>query len=402
MTQPVIHRFSRRRRAYPLLRCLPCALLYAACARNPCPSGSVINRAEDRCVTSRQADPDEVIVEPDPTADSKESDGHDVVVEGDAEPSDVEDGAGAQTPSEQGALDGGTDMLDSASADDAPVLADADAEREAGVELETGVSEAGGPPVMPRPRAPLPTWEQVSGSALLVAVAANGDVWSIGVQPDPSPPGRHGVAYSVAKREAGDWLRVESPGAVDLALEPTGVPWIVNNQGELLRGSDATRTPTWTTVPAPCALQLAIGTSGDRWMVDCDGRVLKWQTGAWQDGSAPLTVKRLAVAPSGIPWIVDVVDRVYERASNDPAQHGWIYRVGTGGQDVTVAPDGRVFILGDFIKSTGYLAKYLSRDEAWVPLDESIGGLQIAAGPQDVWLVDMFARTFRLDASALE
>jgi hypothetical protein len=60
-----------------------------------------------------------------------------------------------------------------------------------------------------------------------------------------------------------------------------------------------------------------------------------------------------------------------------------------------------VFVLGDTIGPGGRLAKYLNRDQAWVPLDESVGGRSIAAGPSDVWIVDAQGRIYRHDRTSL-
>jgi hypothetical protein len=237
-------------------------------------------------------------------------------------------------------------------------------------------------------------WKLVAGSVSMIAVSANGDVWALGTTAISS----RGV--SVLKHLGEDWVTVPSSGAVNLAVDPSGVPWIIDANGTLARGSDSSVQASWIDV-ASNVLDIAFGARGDAWLIGNDQNLYLMVGGGFQaDGVTRLAVS-LAVTPAGVPWIVDVVERVFERSSSSPTETGWTFRHGTGAADISIAPDGTVFVLGDTLGPGGRLAKYLNRDQAWVPLDETVGGKAIAAGPSDLWIVDSQSRIYRYERAAL-
>jgi hypothetical protein len=96
-------------------------------------------------------------------------------------------------------------------------------------------------------------------------------------------PNLNGVAHSW--NGSGTWV-ADVTGVVgrDIAVDPTGIPWMVQSGGDILRRtSKETSSGTWNQV-AGCASDIGIGGTGSPgavWMVQCGtGRLHKWSEAA--------------------------------------------------------------------------------------------------------------------------
>jgi hypothetical protein len=134
-------------------------------------------------------------------------------------------------------------------------------------------------------------------------VGGDGSVWALGNTPVTG-------GYGIYHWDATTWTWAAIPGgAVRIAVDPNGYPWVVNNVGAILRW-DGT---TWQQLPG-AARDLAISPDGTTWMIDtplvtnrcpttgcvaetipsmpsahcqpaftsCDGNIYVWTGSAWK------------------------------------------------------------------------------------------------------------------------
>jgi hypothetical protein len=96
----------------------------------------------------------------------------------------------------------------------------------------------------------------------------------------------------------------------------------------------------WDHIPNICALDVGIGANGNVWFVTCtpdnDGPEGGFKVGKLivavtptqavfgvQEAVGPTHALRISVAPEGTPWIVNTLNDVWFRLSQDPAVAGW-------------------------------------------------------------------------------
>jgi hypothetical protein len=122
----------------------------------------------------------------------------------------------------------------------------------------------------------------------------------------------------------------------------------------------------WDKVTTICGVDIGIGGSNDLrpWLIDCNGNLSKYNgpgRGWTRDFSAPGNLTAIAVAPNGIPWLVDGTGRVQRKNATSPSSGSWSLigdcarDIGVGG---TVATDGAVWILACGGGANGAVKKY--------------------------------------------
>ena len=225
-------------------------------------------------------------------------------------------------------------------------------------------------------------WEQMPGSAVDIAFGGNGDLWMTG-----------GIGfaggYQVFRWEADNWVPVQA-GAQRIGVAPNGIPWIVLNNGLILRKDSDPTSTAWYPVPdagAGGAIDIGMGGpgNGEVWVVaehtpGGDHAAFRWNPAAssW-DATGGYTGKAIDVAPDGSAWMrlddgrilafhagasdwtgmpgVDVVDvalgydgSAWCVAGNgevrrwNASSYGW-EKVSGEGKAISVAPDGSVYVV---------------------------------------------------------
>lgn len=133
------------------------------------------------------------------------------------------------------------------------------------------------------------TWIQQPGAATDIAVGANGAVWVLGTNPVPG-------GYAIFRWNGSDWEGIDG-GGVRIAVDPNGMPWIVNDAGGIfvLTGGGWQQLPGAAT---DIAAGWAIGTNpipggydiyywkGDREWAGVDGAAVAIADGPWVVSSA--------------------------------------------------------------------------------------------------------------------
>jgi hypothetical protein len=135
-----------------------------------------------------------------------------------------------------------------------------------------------------------------------VAAGANGSVWVIGTNPVPG-------GYGIYRWTGSGWAAVPG-GAVDIAVDPSGRPWLVNSVHRIYHWNGA----GWTLLPGS-ATDVGVGANGSVWVVGTNPTgggygIYHWTGSRW--APAPGGAVTIAVDPSGRPWLVNSVHRVYQ------------------------------------------------------------------------------------------
>lgn len=214
------------------------------------------------------------------------------------------------------------------------------------------------------------TWNTMPGAATDVGANAKGDVWVIGNHPV-------GGGYDILHWNNGSFQQVPG-GAVRISVDPDGSAWIVNNTGNIFHWNG---TPQWTLVPGS-AMDIGVGEDGAVWIIGQDQSIsraifstdgTRTVTG-WQkvDGGAV----RIAIDPSGNPWVVNAGGGIYQRQGNT-----WTPVAGSA-KDITVGPDGTVYIVNGTAPAPGGFSIMQRKGQTWASVGAA--GVNIAAGAAGV------------------
>lgn len=145
-------------------------------------------------------------------------------------------------------------------------------------------------------------WENVPGGGTDIAVGG-GATWLIGID---GVPGGHGVYHLTAS----GW-QFANGGGVRIAVGPDGLPWIVNNAGQIWH-----LTPGgWAQVPGG-GRDIGVGADGSVWIIGLNPIAGGWQTYSF-NGSGWDAVNgggvAISVGPDGMPWVVNSAGQIFER-----------------------------------------------------------------------------------------
>jgi len=222
----------------------------------------------------------------------------------------------------------------------------------------------------------LAQWRQLPGLATDIGVGARGQAWVVGVE-------RVDGGHPIYCWNGRDWSRVEG-GAVRVAVDPQGRPWVVNSAGEVLRFERG----GWQRMPG-LLTDIGIGANGAVWGVGVERLegghpVFRWNGRDWDRVSGGAVL--IGVDPRGNPWVVNDRGEVLRLAGG----RGW-QRLPGSGTDLAVDGRGTAWLLGTDRVDGGYsVHRWTGRDWERIPG----GAVAISAG-SDVWLVDEQGRIFR-------
>jgi len=148
-------------------------------------------------------------------------------------------------------------------------------------------------------------WKQLPGKASDIGVGADETVWITGAK-------SIGGGYEILKWDGGDWKVVEG-GAVRIAVDPAGMPWVINKEGIVHQRKGS----IWKELPGK-ATDIGVGAEGTVWIEGANStggnnELLKWDGSDWIafQGGAAHEAAAVAVGPDGMPWIVGSKGHVY-------------------------------------------------------------------------------------------
>jgi peptidoglycan hydrolase-like protein with peptidoglycan-binding domain len=159
-------------------------------------------------------------------------------------------------------------------------------------------------------------WSQLPGGATDVASGANGATWIIGTNPNAS-----GDA-SIFQRVGNTWV-ASNGGGFRIAVDPTGVPWVINKGGQIFkRTTNTASSGTWTQMPGT-ASDIGIGFDGTVWVISTfsvgngNFQIRRFNGTTWDNDVGGAV--RIAVGPDGVPWVVNAQKQIYRRTVNSTA-----------------------------------------------------------------------------------
>ena len=211
---------------------------------------------------------------------------------------------------------------------------------------------------------------RLSSNGKWITTAANGEYWTIVpyteiiYKPMPGTADDVGVGGNQVNeqwlvdsvgdcywfdwtRRPADWSRVsDSPTLVRIAVGPEGLPWAIDNAGQIHRRRGAAAPgDAWDVVGAsPSGLQatdLGIGANGVPWFVSSAGACYSWDDNHsdWLKVSDTPALARIAVGPDGLPWAIGTSRQIYRRRRTSATEHEWETMPGNG-TDIGIGSDG--------------------------------------------------------------
>ncbi len=221
-------------------------------------------------------------------------------------------------------------------------------------------------------------WGILPGFAHDISVGANGSAWIVGN--DVVFGG-----YGIYNWTGSNWQQV-SGGALRIAVDPNGLPWVVNRSANIYRRNGN----NWTIMPGS-AYDIGIGANGSVWVIGTDPvpggyGIYNWTGSNWQKVSGGGL--RIAVDPNGIPWVVNQGGNIYRRNSNG---NGWTLMPGSA-YDIGIGANGTVWVIGTDPAFGGF-GIYRWTGSTWQKVDG--GALGISVGPNGKpWVVNQYQNIY--------
>jgi len=153
------------------------------------------------------------------------------------------------------------------------------------------------------------TWTQLPGTGTDIGIGANGSVYAINTTL-VSPTG----GYQVVKwnTSTSNWDIVPGGAGVRIAVDATGMPWVVNKSNLIFKYNGS----TWTQVTGT-ATDIGIGGYNSIYIVGTTlvsptggYRISKWNGSGWTDTASGAGVN-IAVDWMGHPWAVNASNLIY-------------------------------------------------------------------------------------------
>jgi hypothetical protein len=166
------------------------------------------------------------------------------------------------------------------------------------------------------------TYRQVSGSAKDIGVSPDGSsVWVIGTN-------AVGSNFGIFKFNPGGWWDQSDGFAVRIAVDWNGQPWVVNAAGEMfVRNSNTPFSGFWQQIPGTFH-DVATSANFTVWAVGSTPtsggfRVMKHNGLTFDQDPLTTGAVRIAVSPSGNPWIVNSSGAIFRRTTSDLFSGSW-------------------------------------------------------------------------------
>jgi hypothetical protein len=210
------------------------------------------------------------------------------------------------------------------------------------------------------------------GAATAISVGANGAVWSVGTT-------KVSGGYPVLKWSGSKWSVVGGVGAVAIAVDQKGDPWIITSAHKIKHYTGA----KWAAEPGT-ATAISVGANGSVWAVGTTKasggyQVLKWSGSKWSvvKGAGAVAI---AVDPKGDPYLVTSAHKIEHYTGSK-----WAAFTGTA-TAIAVGKDGVLWSVGTTAVSGGHPV-YERSGSAW--LKSSGAAVQVAVNPSGApWIVN--------------
>ncbi len=293
------------------------------------------------------------------------------------------------------------------------------------------------------PITPAASWQQLPGAATDISVGTDGSVWALGVT-------QVAGGYDIYHWNATTWTwSAVRGGAVRIAVDPSGSPWIITNVGTIFHwdAGPCVHVPglgpcvhvpglgTWLQVPG-LAREISIGADGSIWTlgygpvinnappvtsrllsgaimssamtgatrsslrIPCgrvgvdpsDTGIYRWTGATWQQLSG--SAAHLAVDPSGLPWVVNSCGAISRWTGS-----AWVALPGAAKDIAIGGPHCACIDYPAVINTDSSLTRWDWLTNSW----QAIPGLavDIAEGPSfNPWVITSSGAIFQLPAPA--
>jgi polyvinyl alcohol dehydrogenase (cytochrome) len=168
------------------------------------------------------------------------------------------------------------------------------------------------------------------GAASAISVGAN---WSVQVIGSNAVPG----GFGLWRWNGSNWNPM-SGGAIRVAVDPGGNPWIVNSAEQIwhLNGG------IWTRYPGG-ATDISVGANGSVWVIGTDRLadgfgIFHWNGRAW--AQVPGAAVAIAVDSAGNPWVTNSVGQIFHWGL------GGFQRFPGGAIDIATGANGSAWVIG--------------------------------------------------------
>jgi tectonin-like protein len=138
-------------------------------------------------------------------------------------------------------------------------------------------------------------WKQMPGAAKDIGIGANGVVWIVGTD---------GAAYKWNSKSK-SWSKMGGALIERIAVNPKGIPWIINKRQEIWQYTGS----TFKQLQTGRATDIGIGAEGSVWIVGTDNAPYRWDGKNWQKHAGGIT--RITVDSKGHPWGVNASKKIY-------------------------------------------------------------------------------------------
>lgn len=223
---------------------------------------------------------------------------------------------------------------------------------------------------------------KIVGAATDVGVGANGSVYVIGTSPC------NGNGCNIYERKTNSWQAL--PGtAIRVAVGPTGTPWVLNKSNELYQFSNGAfrKVTAWGS-------DVGVGADGSVFIIGTDGcngsgcQVYKVENG--QSIAYPGTAIKIAVDPSGNPWVVNRGGEIFRWIKDSGFQ-----KLSGLATDVAVGADGVAYIIGTGPCNASGCTVYKREGENWKPLPATASSISVAS-QSNVWITNLNNEIFQI------
>ncbi len=244
----------------------------------------------------------------------------------------------------------------------------------------------------------LSSWWKYRGCGKDVGVGGNGTVWLVGC-------GETTGGFVLRRREKDQadpsWKAV-SGGGVRIAAGPDGIPWLINNEGKIYRGhADGS---DWEGPLPGSGKDIAVGGDGTVWLVGSTettgGFVLRRREKNQQDSSPWQKISgggvRIAAGPDGTPWLVNNEGKIYHGHKDGS---GWGNPLPGCAKDIAVGANGAVWVVGcDQVNGGWSLHHWIGVDSQRPWQRSEGGGTNISVAPDGrPWIVNDIGNIYKRD-----
>jgi hypothetical protein len=253
------------------------------------------------------------------------------------------------------------------------------------------------------------------GKGLDIGAGADGSVWAVS---DNDSTGGNSVRKFVSTPGGEFWVAASGTGGRSVSVSPSGQPWVVEADGTVKRLSNNNPdTGTWEEIVIGCAKDIGIGAEGSVWAIGCRSNgngfnIMKWDGTKWVNSNG--SAVRVAVAPNGIPWVLNAGNTLYRRTSTSPTSGSWEAVPGTWpsaatGTDIAInttpsSPGNYAWLVGTGGDPLAKLNAWIEQpaidgapsQAGWAGANKAPGSTRVAVDPHlRVWLIGDDNRIFR-------